>query len=128
MTAILVTIVIGLTSCTRRIYFVTSSVVPAAKGSITVKNDKYNNYIVQMTKTNLAAIERLQPASNRYVVWFESDLGISRNVGKVVSSDILNVSFETVSSFKPTKVFITAEEDEQTLYPGSMVVLTTARF
>ena len=128
ITAILLTIVIGLTSCTKKIYFLNSSVVPAAQGSITVKNDKNNNYVVQLTVSNLAAIERLQPPSNSYVVWIESDGGNAKNVGKVVSSNNLNVSFETLSSFRPTKVFITAEEDEQTRYPGSVVVLTTARF
>lgn len=128
MTAILLTIVIGLTSCTKKIFFLTSAVVPAAQGSVTVKNDKNNNYFVQMTITNLASIERIQPTSNSYVVWIESDIGNARNVGKVVSSNNLNVSFETLSSFRPTKVFITAEENEQAQYPGSVVVLTTNRF
>ena len=128
MTAILLTIVIGLTSCTKKFFFLTSAVVPAAQGSETVKNDKNNNYFVQMTITNLATIERIQPPSNSYVAWIESDIGNTRNVGKVVSSNNLNVSFETLSSFRPTKVFITAEENEQAQYPGSVVVLTTSRF
>jgi len=128
MSVIILTLMIGLTSCTRKIYFLVSSVVPAAQGSITVKSDKNNNYIVQMTISNLASIERLQPPKNSYVVWIESDGENARNVGKVVSSNNLKVSFETVSSFKPTKVLITAEEDEQAQYPGSVVVLTTGRF
>jgi hypothetical protein len=128
MTAILLTIVIGLSSCTKKILFLTSAVVPAAEGSVTVKNDKNNNYNVQLTISNLASIERIQPPSNSYVVWIESDIGNARNVGKVVSSNNLNVSFETLSSFRPTKVFITAEENEQAQYPGSTIVLTTARF
>ena len=128
MTAILLTIVIAMTSCTKKIYFLTSAVVPAAQGSVTVKNDKNNNYAVQMEISNLASIERIQPASNSYVVWIESDAGNARNVGKVVSSNKLNVSFQTLSSFKPVKVFITAEENEQTQYPGSVIVLTTNRF
>jgi hypothetical protein len=126
---ILVTIMIlSFSSCAKKVYFQLSSVVPAAQGQITVKNDKNNNYVIQMQITNLADIERLQPAKKSYVVWMETAGNLAKNIGRISSSKKLKVSFETVSTMRPTKIFITAEEDETTQYPGSMVVLTTDRF
>jgi hypothetical protein len=51
-----------------------------------------------------------------------------KNIGRVNSSNKLKVSFETVSSFKPIKIFITAEDDEDVQYPGQQVVLSTDKF
>ena len=126
---ILMTImVLSFSSCAKKVYFLLSSVVPAAQGQITVKNDKNNNYVIQMQITNLADIERLQPAKKSYVVWMETGGNLAKNIGLISSSNQLKVSFETVSTLRPTKIFITAEEDETSQYPGSMVVLTTDRF
>lgn len=122
------TMILSFSSCAKKVYFLLSSVVPAAQGQITVKNDKNNNYVIQMQITNLADIERLQPAKKSYVVWMETGGSLAKNIGRISSSNKLNVSFETVSTTRPTKIFITAEEDETTQYPGSMVVLTTDRF
>jgi len=115
-------------SCSKNISFLTSSVVPAAEGKITVKNDKNNNYNIKMQITNLADIERLQPAKKSYVVWMETMDNLPKNIGRISSSNKLKVDFKTVSTLRPTKIFITAEEDETSQYPGSMVVLTTDRF
>jgi hypothetical protein len=37
-------------------------------------------------------------------------------------------SFETVTSFQPTKIFITAEENESTQIPSEIIILTTNSF
>jgi len=118
----------SMNSCTKKISFLTSTVVPAAEGKVSVKSDKNNNYFIQIEITNLADVNRLQPPKNSYVVWMETDRGQARNIGGIVSSNNLKASFQTVSSFKPTRIFITAEENESTQYPGPMVVLTTNRF
>jgi len=81
-----------------------------------------------MQITNLADIERLQPAKKSYVVWMETMDNLPKNIGRISSSKKLKVDFNTVSTMRPTKIFITAEEDETSQYPGSMVVLTTDRF
>ena len=129
LTGILATAMIfAFSSCAKKITFLTSSVVPAAEGQISVKNDKNNNYNIQMQITNLADIARLQPAKKSYVVWMETADNLPKNIGRISSSNKLKVSFETVSSMRPTKIFITAEDDEASQYPGSMVVLTTDRF
>ena len=114
-------------SCSKKAIFLTSSVVPAAQGEVTVTKNKNNNYVIKIKISNLAEIDRLQPTKKGYVVWMEADRGFTRNIGLITSSNKLNVSFETTSTLKPTRIFITAEEDEGVQYPGSMVVLTTDR-
>jgi hypothetical protein len=112
-------------SCAKKVHFLTSSVVPAAEGEVTVKKDKNENYSIKLEIENLAEVSRLQPPKQHYVVWMEADRGMTRNIGMITSSNRLKVSFETVSTLKPTRIFITAEEDGSVQYPGSMVVLTT---
>ena len=112
-------------SCAIKAQFLTSSVVPAAEGEVTIKQDKSNNYIIKMEITNLAAVDRLQPSKKGYVVWMEAEQAYTRNIGLVSSSNNLNVSFETTATLKPTRIFITAEDNESVQFPGSMVVLTT---
>jgi hypothetical protein len=55
----------------------------------------------------------------------EAEQGSVRNMGQIAISKNLSASFETTATLKPSKVFITAEVDENVQYPGSMVVLTT---
>jgi hypothetical protein len=112
-------------SCAQKAPFQTSSVVPAAEGKVTIKNDKNENYSNKKDITNLTDVDRFQPPKKSYVVWLESSQGPPRNVGRIVASDRLKVSFETVATLKPTKLFIRAEDNENVQFPGSMVVLIT---
>ena len=116
---------ISFQSCATKAPFLTSSVVPAAQGDVTIKQNKNNNYVIKMRISNLAEIERLQSSKTGYVVWMEADEAYTRNIGQVTSSSNLNVSFETSATLKPTRIFITAEENVNVQYPGPMVILTT---
>lgn len=120
--------IISFTSCARKIVFLKSSVVPAAEGYVIVKTDKHNNYIIKIDLSNLAGIDRLQPAKKTYVIWMLTEQEMPENIGRISTSNNLNATFETVSSYKPIKIFITAEEDEGAQYPGETVVLTTGKF
>lgn len=120
-------------SCSRKINFNNSSVVPAARGYVKVTNDKNNNYVIKIQLTELAEVQRLQPARQTYVVWMVTDQEVTKNIGQVKSesgmlSKQLKASFETVSSFKPIKIFITAEDDAEIQFPGSQLVLSTDKF
>jgi hypothetical protein len=93
-----------------------------------MKTDKNNNNVIQIQISNLAGVERLQPEKESYVVWMLTDQDITKNIGRLNSSKKLNASFETVTSFKPKKIFITAENDENNQYPSQKIVLTTDTF
>jgi hypothetical protein len=56
-----------------------------------------------------------------------------KNMGQIISegrciSSKLKAAFETVTAFKPTKIFITAEDDAEIQYPRTQFVLETNRF
>lgn len=81
----------------------------------------------------MAEPSRLQPPKASYVVWMVSDNSNPKNIGQIKSSSNfmsskLTAYFETVSSVKPTKIFITAEDDANIQYPVSQIILTTGSF
>jgi hypothetical protein len=116
-------------SCSAKIAFATSSVVPAARGSVKIKKDRNHNYVIQVHVENLAEVKRLQPSRQTYVVWMVSGQEVTKNIGQIHSSSgtfskNLKASFETVSSVKPYKIFITAEDDANAQSPGTYVIAT----
>ncbi len=120
-------------SFARRIRFQTSAIVPAARGYAKVNLDRNNNYNVYITLKDLAEPERLTPAKHSYIVWLVAEDDSTRNIGQIKTSaallsGALKASFETVSITKPVKLFITAEDDARTQFPGSVMVLTTNEF
>jgi len=126
-------IVFALASCSKKISFQTSSVVPAAEGSVKIKKDNNNNYSIDLNVIRLADPKRLEPSKSTYVVWIETAENGSKNIGSLNTSSslfskTLKSSLKTVSPFKPVSVFITAEDNTSIQYPGSQVVLRTNRF
>lgn len=120
-------------SCGKNIAFQNSSVVPAAEGKVSVKKDSNKNYSIGIKISNLAEVNRLQPSKNVYVVWMETENSVVKNIGQIKSdtgfmSSKLKATFETVTSFEPSKIFITAEDNADVKYPGMQLILTTNRF
>lgn len=135
LTLVSVMMIFFFDSCATKVSFLSSSVVPAAQGTVKVKKDGNKNYVIRIKLANLAESTRLQPPKNTYVVWMETDDNRTKNIGQVISStDFLSKklkgSMETVSSFRPQKIFITAEDDANTQYPSSSsdIILTTNNF
>lgn len=129
----LVMVVIFFTSCTKQIAFQGSSVVPAARGTVKVSKDNNENYDISIFIRNLAEPGRLSPARNTYVVWMETRENATLNIGQINSStnflsNKLKASFSTVSSSRPTKIFLTAEDDGNVQNPGTSVVMATGSF
>jgi hypothetical protein len=117
-------------SCARKIAFQSSPAVPAARGDVKVKKDNNNNYSIQISLNDLAEPKRLTHSKSTYVVWMESADNVTKNIGQINSStgflsSKLKASFETVSSTKPTKIFLTAEDDAGIQFPGMQLILTT---
>jgi hypothetical protein len=122
-----------LSACATKVSFLTSSVVPAARGTVKIKVDNNKNYSIDVTLSDLAEVSRLDPPKHTYVVWMVTDQEVTKNIGQLNSSKgfmskRLTGSFKTVSSAKPIKIFITAEDDPNTQYPGNFVALTTDTF
>ncbi|WP_044172040.1 hypothetical protein [Flectobacillus major] len=124
---------IAFSACSKKITFLTSAVVPAARGDIKVTRDGNKNYVIHINIDDLAEVSRLTPPKQTYVVWMVTDQNYTKNLGQVNSnskmlSSQLKASFETVSSFKPIKIFITAEDNASIQYPGNVIVLSTDNF
>ena len=126
-------ILLSFDSFAKKFSFLSSSIVPAARGYVRVTRDKNNNYIIQLQVSNLAEVNRLQPAKRAYVIWMITDQEITKNIGQLTSattplSTKLKANYKTASSSKPIKIFITAEDDPGTQSPNEQVILTTDRF
>jgi len=117
----------------KKVGFLSSSIVPAARGYVKVKRDINKNYVISVKISNLAEVNRLQPSKQVYVVWMITDHEIMKSIGPIISSTTflstkLKASFQKVSSFKPLKIFITAEDEAGAQSPNEQVILTTDRF
>lgn len=123
----------SLTTYVKRIKFLTSSVIPSARGQVTIK--KYNNekYAIKIKIDELAEVKKVEPSKNMYIVWMESENLTVKNMGNIICdtgciSSKFKAAFETVTAFKPTKIFITAEDNANIPYPINQFLLETNRF
>ena len=126
-------VLIALSSCSKKISFLPSSVVPAAEGQVKVKTDSNENQAIEIEIVNLAEPQNLQPPKQMYIVWMETDRGENKNIGQIRTStgtfsQNLKATFETVTSYQPVRIFITAENDANVEYPSRERVLTTNQF
>lgn len=117
-------------SCSSTESFLNSSVVPAATGTVKVKKDKNENYAIKVEIKDLADVERLQTSKDTYVLWMETENGRKENLGQLVSSSSFLskqhvASLETITSYKPLRFFVTAENGIDVRYPDSMEILKT---
>ncbi len=130
---LILAMVIPYISSAKKITFSNSTVVPAAKGSVKVKKDDNRNYTFKIVVSDLAEVERVSASKTTYVVWMETDRGNFENLGQLKSSTSFlskrhKASVEAISSFKPVKIFITAEEGINIQYPDRQIILTTENF
>lgn len=129
ITAVMLIFTLG--SCATKNRFLTSAVLPAAQGTVQVKQDKNMNYVIKIELTNLSPSNRLTPPANAYVVWLVTPDNIARNMGQLNTSTSfmssnLAASFEAISATKPAKIVITAENDVTVQYPSfGEAILTT---
>lgn len=115
-----------LTACETKVEFLKSAVVPAAQGYAKIKTDNNKNFKIYVSVKGLAESTRLTPSKSTYVVWIVGENNNVQNIGQIQTSK-MSGSLETVSPFKPTKLFITAEDGSSVQFPG-LTILTTATF
>ena len=121
---------LSVNSFAQRINFATSTVVPEARGSIKIDKDKNKNYKIAINIMHLADPSRLTPSKKTYVVWLETQDSGTKNIGLLNSSsgllsNTMKAELHVVTPFRARRVFVTAEDDGRTQYPGSLIVLTT---
>ena len=119
-----------LSSCSRKMNFQNSSVVPAAEGSIKIKKDRNKNYAIDLNTFNLAEPKKLDPPKSIYIVWMNTDQNGTKKVGQLKTSSsllskTLKSSLRTSVPYNPTGFFISAEDDPNVSSPSGMVVLST---
>jgi hypothetical protein len=103
------------------------------KGEMVIKRDAAGNYVVQLNVKNLEAVQLMKPAKEGYVVWIVSEGMAPQNVGQIDGAKKWkekkdNAYFEATSAVKPTKIFITAENDLKAVTPGTQLVWSTKTF
>lgn len=119
-------------SCSQKVPFLISSVVPSAQGYVKIKKDKNRNYVIDLNVIRLVEPARLTPPKQGYIVWMETANSGVKNIGQLrtstgMMSKTLKSSLTTVTPFKPTGFFITGEDDLMTQFSSS-VVLSTGSF
>jgi hypothetical protein len=117
----------------QEVHFRTSTVVPAAQGTVKVSTNKDKGYNINISILHLAGPGRLQPASKTYIVWMDTEQNGMKNLGEMQSKDgflsnTLKASMKTTTPFKPTRIFITAEDVAAISNPQGQQVLTTRTF
>lgn len=113
--------VLILASCATTEKFPVSDVLPAADITVKTKQDKHNNYKINVKAKNLASPERLTPPKSFYVVWVESSEGL-KNVGQLTNKNARTAELETLTPFEVNAIFITAEERGDISYPAGMEI------
>lgn len=132
ITAFTLLLAFALESCTPKMNFMASSVVPAANGEVKVKKDKNDNFVINVDVLNLAPPDRLTPPQQAYVVWMEASQNVTKKLGLLkpssgVLSKALKASLSAPAVSEPVRVFVTAERDAEVPYPAGIEVLTTSR-
>ncbi|WP_242695781.1 hypothetical protein [Desertivirga brevis] len=122
-----------LSACSKKVTFNPSSIVPAAQGYAKIKKDENKNYSISISIENLASPDKLQPPRNVYVAWIDTENNGTKNIGQLKSSSgfftsALSGELTTVTPYKPTRVFITAEERATIDRPNMGAVLVTREF
>jgi hypothetical protein len=132
LTAMACIAAITITSCSQKMRFAKSLVVPGAEGTVKVKKDNNSNYNVHVNVLHLAHPKDLQQPKKTYVVWMKSKDNAIKNIGQIKTasgfwSKTLKASLSTTTSFAPASFFITAEDIGEISTPGTFTVLTTEK-
>ncbi len=111
-----------LASCSSTLNFPVSNVTPGAVITANVKKDANMNYTIEVIAKNLVSADRLTPAKSNYVVWIVTDNNGTKNIGQMYSKIGKKTTLKTSTAFKPTELFITAEDQGIITYPSGIEI------
>lgn len=124
---------VTLSSCSNKVMFNTSRVVPAAEGFAKVTKDDNGNKMITIEIKRLTQPTRLNPSRDLYVIWMETKDNGLRNIGQLRTnsgffSSTLKSNFSTITPFSPKRIYITAENSADIVRPTGVTVLSTDIF
>jgi len=111
-----------MTSCATIYKFPVSNIVPTAEITAKVIKDKQNNFKISVTANYLASPERLTPSMKTYVVWIVTKENGASNIGQMKSENAKKNTLETLSTFEPLEIIITAENEGAILSPSGIEI------
>lgn len=117
-----------ISACSRNVVFPTSEVVPAAEAVLKIDQNKSNNYELELRVENLAEPDRLTPSRRNYVVWMVTKKHGTINIGNLKVNRKNKAELETITPYKPVRIFITAEDGDKVVLPSTQVVLDSGEF
>jgi hypothetical protein len=125
-----IALLFSLSSYAQKMVFHNTGVAPAAEARVRIKHTRNKNYSINLRVLHLAPASNLNPPKKTYVAWMETENNGTKNIGQFRSksgliSKALKGSIKTVTPFKPTAFFITAEDNGAITYPGTQVILKT---
>jgi len=115
-----------LSSCATTAIFPVSSTVPAAEISAKKKQDKQNNFVIEITALNLASADRLTPPKNNYSVWIVTENNRYKNIGQITNKNAKKAFLQAVTPFNVKEIFITAEDHANSDYPYGVEISRTS--
>lgn len=113
-----IVVALFIASCGSATKFPISSITPGAEISATIKKDANMNYAIEVVANNLASADRLNPPKSNYVVWMITDNNGTKNIGQLFNKNGKKSTLKTTTPFKPTELFITAEDKGVISYPS----------
>lgn len=119
-------IIILLSSCATTVNFPVSTAVPAAEIVAKKKQDKHDNYVIELTAKNLADPGRLDPPKNNYSVWIVTENGETNNVGQLTNVNAKKANLTASTPFDVKEIFITAEDQGNLTYPRGIEISRTS--
>lgn len=127
------TLFLGVGACSNKITFPVSSVIPTAEPNARVNKTSEGEYRIRLDVSGLALPDRLTPSKKHYVVWIESEGQGTRNLGELrnnrgMMANRSKASFEATTRFKPTQIFVTAENSTSLQWPGDHEILRSNVF
>jgi len=114
-----------LMSCGSAVKFPTSNVAPASEITATKKQDKNNNFVIEVNAKNLASADRLNPSKNNYSVWVVTDKNETKNIGQLMNKNAQTATLKTSTPFSVKEIFITAEDQGNNSYPQGIEISRT---
>jgi hypothetical protein len=114
-----------LTSCASVAKFPVSRITPAAEITAKKKQDKNNNFVINVIANYLASAERLDPPKSNYIVWIVTENNGTKNIGQLTNKNGKKSFLKTSTPFNIKEIFITAEEQGNISYPSGSEISRT---